>query len=463
MNVIKQKNFSKIFYFFIFFLFFFHEEILIQDTNSYIQNIYKRPFLYPFIINIFQLISETGFLKLLSIFQLILGYICLIYFSFFFIKKFNIKNIIYQIILIFTVAYPYLGISMKLGLTIFSESIGYPLILLFSVVFIKNYFFFKEVKGKKYFIFLMILLALMVLNKKTFLIVLPVILLGEIYNLFINKKIKFFLINVLIILTTIFLINIVERTNSYIKYGVFKPISVGGSSYLTGPFYLATDEDLKKITGDENRKIIQFALLSFKKDNMERNIISKSGNDILSYSKNNRKIFSNYYSQYVYMQDLFENKVSKHEFFGLDKKDELLARELSSKHCAQIAFQLIKLKPKENLIFYVTNIIYGMGGYFISRDDLRGFYANVGFAGFFILILQILVLLICVISLSKNTNKQLQSISCIILFFFVLNLINCLTTALFTPVYDRYSFYTFQMVFFSISLIFILFFDKKRI
>ena len=98
---------------------------------------------------------------------------------------------------------------MKLGLTIFSESIGYPLILLFSVVFIKNYFFLKEVKGKKYFIFMMILLALMVLNKKTFLIVLPVILLGEIYNLFINKKIKFFLINVLIILTTIFLIMVV--------------------------------------------------------------------------------------------------------------------------------------------------------------------------------------------------------------------------------------------------------------
>ena len=104
-----------------------------------------------------------------------------------------------------------------------------------------------------------------------------------------------------------------------------------------------------------------------------------------------------------------------------------------------------------------------MGGYFISRDDLRGFYANVGFAGFFLLILQILVSLICIISLAKNTDKQLKSISCIVLFFFVLNLINCLTTALFTPVYDRYSFYTFQMVFFSISLIFILFFDKKRI
>jgi hypothetical protein len=38
------------------------------------------------------------------------------------------------------------------------------------------------------------------------------------------------------------------------------------------------------------------------------------------------------------MQDLFENKVAGHEFFGLDKKDALLARELSSKHCTQIAF-----------------------------------------------------------------------------------------------------------------------------
>ena len=42
---------------------------------------------------------------------------------------------------------------MKLGLTIFSESIGYPLILFFSVIFIKNYFFTKEIKKKKIFYF----------------------------------------------------------------------------------------------------------------------------------------------------------------------------------------------------------------------------------------------------------------------------------------------------------------------
>ncbi len=463
MNLSLKKYFSKLFYLIIFFSFFFQNEITVQDTNSYINNIYKRPFLYPFIINIFELISDNFFLKLISIFQLILGYFSIIYFTFFFIKKFEIKNILNQLLLIFTIAYPYLGISMKLGLTIFSESIGYPLLLLFSIYFIKNYFFFKFVKRKKYFIYLMILFSLMVLNKKTFLIVLPLLILAELNSLIIKRNIKNFIINILLIFGVFFTINIIERTNSYFKSGVFKPISVGGSSLVTAPFYLATDDDLEKINGDVNKKIIKFALEDFKNNNIERNIISISNNDILSFTKNNRKIFSHYYSQFVYMQDLFENKVAKHEFFELDKQDELLARELSSKHCTEIAIQLFKLRPLENFVFYGVNVIHGMGGYFVSRDDLKGFYANVGFSGYFILILQLLVLIICLISLATNDEKKMKGITYIVLFFVALNLINCLSTAMFQPVYDRFSFYTFQMVYFSISFIIILFFERKKI
>ncbi|WP_440911618.1 hypothetical protein [Candidatus Pelagibacter sp.] len=277
-----------------------------------------------------------------------------------------------------------------------------------------------------------------------------------------KKKIKDVLISMMLIFITFITINFCERINSFYKSGVFKPISVGGSSLLTAPFYLATNEDLKKVIGEENQKIISYALNDFKNNNIERNIIKKSNYDILSYAKDNRKIFSLYFSQFVYMQDLFENKVAKHEFFGLDEKDNLLARELSSKHCTDIAIQLFKLRPMENIIFYITNVLYGMGGYFVSRDDLRGFYANVGFSGFFLLILQILIIVICFISLLTNKNEPLKGVSYIILFFVTLNLINCLATAVFQPVYDRFTFYTFQMIFFSISLIFILFFSQNK-
>ena len=414
MIFIIKKNFAKVFYFVIFFSFIFQSEILVQDTYSYVENLYKRPFFYPFIINVFQIISENSYLKLLSVFQLILGYVSVIYFSFFFIKKFEIRNIFYQIILIFTVAYPYLGISMKLGLTIFSESIGYPFILIFSVFFIKNYFFLKELKKKKYFFYLMFLLILMVLNKKTFLILTPLIFLGEFNKLALNKEYINFIKNISLIICVLVFINIAEKTNTYIKLGVFKPISVGGSSLLTAPFYLASEEDLQKIEGPVNKKIVQIAIEDFNNNNIEKNLIDKSNKNILAFAKNNRKIFSHYYSQFVYMQDFFENKIAKNEIFGIDEKNELLAKELSSKHSAQIAVQLFKMKPKENTIFYITNVIYGMGGYFISRDDLKGFYANVGFGGFFILILQVLVLIICLISIITNSDYKKRNISYII-------------------------------------------------
>ena len=72
------------------------------------------------------------------------------------------------------------------------------------------------------------------------------------------------------------------------------------------------------------------------------------------------------------MQDFFENKINYPEFFGINSENQLLVRQLSSKHCTDIAIQLIKMKPKENLLFYISNVLYGMGGYFISRDDLKG-------------------------------------------------------------------------------------------
>ena len=461
MKINLLKDISKYIYLFIFIFYCFQEEILVQDTLSYVENIYKRPFLYPFLINIFEIISKDNFLKFLSLFQLALGYVSIIFFSFFFIKKFKNNNILNQIILIFSIAFTYLGISMKLGLTVFSESIGYPLLLIFSVYFIKYYFYPKSNKNIKYFFLIIVIFLFMVLNKKTFLFVLPLIFLGEFISFTYKRNIKKLLINISILLISMITVSLAEKTNTYFKTGLFKSISVSGSSILTGPFYLASDEDLKKIKGNENQKIISFAIDHFEKYQLDRNILGESQNDILSFSKNNRKIFSHYFNQFVRMQDFFENKINYPQFFDIESKDQLLVRELSSKHCTDIAIQLIKMKPKENLIFYMSNVLYGMGGYFISRDDLRGFYANVGFSGYFILVLQIILSLICLITLfDKDKNRKF---SLIILFFITLNFSNILGTALYQPVYDRFSFPTFQMIYFSITLIFLCFLSKKKV
>ena len=299
----------------------------------------------------------------------------------------------------------------------------------------------------------------LVLNKKTFLILLPLIIFIQIIDLITKKDLKKFFYNFIFLIIALITTNLLEKTNTYFKSGVFQSISVSGSSLLTGPFYLATDSDLKNVEGKENRKIVEYAIKEFERDNKDRNLIDLSGGNILKFSKNNRKIFSHYFNQYVWMQDLFENKVAMADFYNLSKEDQLLAKNLSSQYCVNIAIQLFKMKPKQNIIFYLTNVVYGMGGYFISRDDLRGFYANIGFSGFYLLIFQILIFLTCLFSILTNNNNKLPLI---VILFVSLNLGNIFSVALYQPVYDRFSFFSFQMIFFISILVFINAFQNQE-
>ena len=455
-----NKNISKLIYLVVFTFFCFQEAIVVQDSQSYIDNIYKRPFLYPFIINIFQIINENNFLKYLSIFQILFGYIATTYFSYFFIKKFKIDSIYLQLILILPVAYPFLGVSMRLGSAIMSESIAYSLFLIFSIYLIKSYIFVKKEKEKSKFFFLLITFILLVLIKKTFLILLPLIVFIKIIDLIINKNVRKFFYNLIFLIIALITTNLLEKTNTYFKSGVFKGISVSGSSLLTAPFYLATDIDLKSVKGKENQKIIEFAIKAFEIKKKDRNLINLSNGNILEFSKNNRKIFSNYFNQYVWMQDLFENKIAIADFYNLSEEDQVLAKNLSSKYCKDIAIQLFKMRPKENIIFYLTNVGHGMGGYFISRDDLRGFYANIGFSGFYLLIFQILIFFTCLFFiLVKKRNNELPLI---VVLFISLNLGNVFSIALYQPVYDRFSFFSFQMIFFISILVFINSFQNQK-
>ena len=118
------------------------------------------------------------------------------------------------------------------------------------------------------------------------------------------------------------------------------------------------------------------------------------------------------------------------------------------------------MRPKENIIFYLTNVGHGLGGYFISRDDLRGFYANIGFSGFYLLIFQILIFFTCLFFiLVKKRNNELPLI---VVLFISLNLGNVFSIALYQPVYDRFSFFSFQMIFFISILVFINSFQNQK-
>jgi hypothetical protein len=455
IDIIKDKKFE-IITFLIFLSFFFQSIIEVNDSLSYIENSYKRPFLYPLIINIFEFIFSNYFKRPLIIFQLLLGYLAATYFLKFFFKKFRIKSFVFKVILFFSISYPYFNLSMKIGNSILSESLAYPIFLIFIIYFIKSIFGKKNYF--KNFLLSLIFFSLLVLTKKTFLILVPIYFLSLIVELIFSKELKKAIISILLLFFTIFSLNLIEKGATFVKYGTFSTISVSGSSLVSGPFYLAKEDDFKKIKGDLNEKIINNALKILKENNIERIKRNHNSNsDILSFAKDTRRIFHDYFNKYVIIQSLFEYDIEN----VFNKKDlqNYKYKNISSQHTTDIAIQLIKLNPVENLYFYITNVIYGMGGYFISNNELNGYYANIGFSGLFIFIFQILIFIISLTALLQKTKHKLLAKICLL--FILINFTNISAVAMYQPVYDRFSFFSFQLIFFISSFVIIKFFEDK--
>ena len=455
IDIIKDKKFE-IITFLIFLSFFFQSIIEVNDSLSYIENSYKRPFLYPLIINIFEFIFSDYFKRPLIIFQLLLGYFALTYFLKFFLKKFKIKSFIFKLILFFSISYPYFNLSMKIGNSILSESLAYPIFLIFITFFIKSIFGNKNY-FKNFFLSL-VFFSLLVLTKKTFLILVPIYFLSLIVELIFSKELKKAIISILLVFFTIFSLNLIEKGATFIKYGTFSTISVSGSSLVSGPFYLAKEDDFKKIKGDLNKKIIKNALKILNENNIERIKRNHNSNsDFLSFAKDTRRIFHDYFNKYVIIQSIFEDNVE--DVFIKKDLQNYKYKNISSQHTTDIAIQLIKLNPVENLYFYITNVIYGMGGYFISNNELNGYYANIGFSGLFIFIFQILIFIISLTALFQKTKHKLLAKICLL--FILINFTNISAVAMYQPVYDRFSFFSFQLIFFISSFVLIKFFEDK--
>ncbi len=299
---------------------------------------------------------------------------------------------------------------------------------------------------------------MLVLTKKTFLILVPVYFLSLIVELIFSKELKKGIISILLLSFTIFSLNLIEKGATFVKYGTFSTISVSGSSLVSGPFYLAKEDDFKKIKGDLNKKIINNALKILKENNIERIKRNHNSNsDILSFAKDTRRIFHDYFNKYVIIQSIFEDDVK--DVFTKKDLQNYKYKNISSQHTTDIAIQLIKLNPVENLYFYITNVIYGMGGYFISNNELNGYYANIGFSGLFIFIFQILIFIISLTALLQKKKHKLLAKICLL--FILINFTNISAVAMYQPVYDRFSFFSFQLIFFISSFVIIKFFEDK--
>ena len=187
-----KKNLNELLIFVIFLFLLIPETKLHNDSLSYIENYFRRVPLYPLLIDITQFISSDNFLLFLKFLQLIIGYFSFLIFINHFKKYFELKNNIDYFLLSIIILIPYINPYSFLGSSVLSESLAYPLFL----VYIATIFEFKNNPSIKNLIFNFIILTILILTRGTFtfLFIFNLILI----ILFIKEKFKyvFFCINI---------------------------------------------------------------------------------------------------------------------------------------------------------------------------------------------------------------------------------------------------------------------------
>ena len=428
-----KKNLNELLIFVIFLFLLIPETKLHNDSLSYIENYFRRVPLYPLLIDITQFISSDNFLLFLKFLQLIIGYFSFLIFINHFKKYFELKNNIDYFLLSIIILIPYINPYSFLGSSVLSESLSYPLFL----VYIATIFEFKNNPSIKNLIFNFIILTILILTRGTFtfLFIFNLILI----ILFIKEKFKYVFFVLIFSLISILISSNLTKSYLFIKHQSFTSSKVDGFSFIALPFYVSENKDI--FENKNKQKIVEEVKTYLNKNNVNLNYIKN-----ISSIRNLRKNLNNYYQVFIPIIHAFEYEVPKKIILD---ENEILNKELINKILKDMSFEYIKNNKYDYLKMYLLNFIYGSGGYFLEAENLKGFYANFGFSGLYFPLIIFLFLVVLVFKKIKYKIKLSQEY---FLLSILLNFINISAISLYTPVYDRFSFYTFIFLIFTIYL-----------
>lgn len=406
-----------------------------NDSISYIDNYSRRPFLYPLIIDLFQFMSNNNYKFYLKLFQISISAYSILFFLNFYNSKFKPNKVL--LILIFTVILiPNINFSMPLANSILSESIAYPIFLLFVIFFFK--FLLNSYKIKN-LIILMILVFLLISSRSQFLIILPLIFFVIFIKFLKNKKIL--IISILVLFLTYLISLFSQITYNKIKYEYNDHINIGSFQFIALSHFVSDKQNFDNLKDPIQKDIVNLVneyLVknhNFKINNLEKNYFVEKNLKYLI--KNLRKNYNSYYHFYIPIIHAYEYEVPNIIKLSNNENDNL---NKINKEVFKIAINLILQSPKEYLVLYFTNIIFGLGGYFVEAENLKGLLMNVGFSGSYLFFIQISIVFYFSFKILVLREKCINEVY--LLLSSILNIFNVCFICLFEPAYDRYIFYT---------------------
>ena len=401
-------------------LIFYKGTILVPDSNSYILSDLAagdivRPILYPFALDVVELLIGFKWINVMVWVQFVLGLIaiylvaewCQTIFQIPLLQRFGLYLILYL---------PYLIPDLWLGNSIASEALAYPLFLIFIRYFFTA-FHNKPDINYYYLTISLILFTLIILTRKQFYFMAPFLV---IMPLLFSKFKTFKSTGVLICLTLVCLIlsYSVERVSNSYRFGETTSSPDIGMQFVVAQLYLSNQTQINLMETEDERTFFAEA-----QEKMENQALS-----LQHLGESERKslgMFGAYFFNYnPILHTALDISQKKYSEIGTNYERNVEADKLMM----SVALKLFPNNMNGYIKLFVFNVIHGLGGNF-----------SVGFS-MPLLFLLFFIYYSCKIVRTKDNDN----VSIIFLGLFLLHLANILTVAIVEPTMIRYMFYTWS-------------------
>lgn len=399
-------------------LIFYQGAIFVPDSNSYILTDLAagdiiRPILYPFILNVVELLIGSEWINVMVWLQFSLGLLaiylvaewCQTIFKIPFLQSTGLYFILYL---------PYLIPGLWLGNTIASEALAYPLFL----IFIKYFFtaFYNRPNINYYYLTVsLILFTLIILTRKQFYFIVPfLIIMPVLFSKF--KSLRSSGVLICLTLACIILSFAVERVSNSYRFGESTSSPDIGMQFVVAQLYLSNETQINLMQTNDERVFFAEAQHKMKTQALSLQHLGESERKSLG-------LFGAYFFNYNPILhtalDISQKKYS-------DIEDHYERNVQSDQLMMSVALKLFSSNINGFMKLFIFNVIHGLGGNF-----------SVGFS------MPLLFLLFFIYHSWKVVDpKDDDNVSIIILGLLLLHLANIFTVALVEPTMIRYMFYT---------------------
>ena len=323
---------------------FMQGPLLQPDSSSYIAGSPVRSPIYPLILKAYNWIFEGNYRTLVFL-QLLFGYMSIHKLSGVFRETFQVSDLV-TVIVFATLTLPYFYYS---GQFVLSESVTYPIFLIFLSCFLQGFFD----KGERNLIMSLILAGVLVMARNQFMFLYIFLGVVILYLYIMERQVKKTAMLMVALVSVFVSANLLERTYHYFNSASFSNVPFTGVVLIPNYLYLSKSSDDQIFEDKAERSFFQ---------DIRKKIVDKG----YIYEKKPSGVFMAQHLELVYDKIFYEvmgKHITKHLGDDPFKTDKILT---------SMSLKLIFHNFTDFIKLFLSKVIRGLGGYWFTILSLAG-------------------------------------------------------------------------------------------